>query len=214
MKLDRKDLLLYAITDRAWLKEGQSLAEAVEEAILGGATIVQLREKQMTKEELKAEALEVLAVCRKYKVPFIINDDVSLAAEIQADGVHVGQNDMEIQSVRAMLGPDKIIGVTAKTVSQAIKAQAGGADYLGSGAVFGSTTKKDAVTMSHDLLDEICEAVEIPVVAIGGINMDNVHQLFGRKMAGIATVSGVFASDNIKESTSRFRHILEGGIIQ
>ena len=146
-----------------------------------------------TLEGLQKEAEELLELCHRYGVLLILDDDVELAAKVGADGVHIGQSDMELAHARAILGPDKIIGVTAKTVEQAKAAEAGGADYLGSGAVFGSATKKDAIPMKHELLEEICHSVKIPVVAIGGITAENVLQLKGRGMAGIAVVSGIFA---------------------
>lgn len=202
MKLQKEQLKLYAITDRSWLGS-HSLEEQVELALQGGITMLQLREKNMPEEELYEEALKIKELCAKYKVPFIINDNVELAKKVDADGVHVGQNDMELQKARELLGPDKIIGVTAKTIEQAKKAWEAGADYLGSGAVFGSSTKKDAKAMDHQLLQQICESVEIPVVAIGGIDATNVLELAGRKMAGVAVVSGIFAQSDILESTKK-----------
>lgn len=199
------DLTLYAVTDSRWLN-GKPLAQAVEEAILGGATIVQLREKMLSYEEKKKLAREVLKVCRSYGIPLIINDDVHLAKEIDADGVHLGQSDMEIGRAREILG-DKIIGITAKTVEQAKCAAAAGADYLGSGAVFGSSTKDDAKPLDHDLLDTICESVDIPVTAIGGINKDNIMELKGRKMSGFAVVSGIFHSEDIKSATAELKKL-------
>ena len=184
------NLKLYAITDSSWLN-GDTLAHQVELAIEGGATIVQLREKNKSGEELKALALEVKNVCDKHNVPFIINDDVELAKEIDADGVHVGQSDTSVENARKILGTDKIIGATAKTVEQAKIASNQGADYLGSGAVFGSTTMKDAIPMS---------SVPIPVVAIGGIDKHNIARLRGTHIAGAAVVSGIFAQPDIKKA--------------
>ena len=189
---------LYAITDRQWLTPGEPLSEAVEKAIQGGATIIQLREKTLTGTALEAEALSVQKVCRKYKVPLVINDDVELAKKIDADGVHIGQDDMALSEARAILGDDKIIGVTAKTIELARKAMEGGASYLGSGAVFGSTTKTDAKPMTLDVFQSICESVNIPVVAIGGIDETNIEKLRGRKMSGFAVVSAIFAKPDIK----------------
>ena len=196
MKLDRNHLKLYAITNRSWLN-GDTLAHQVELAILGGVTIIQLREKHLVGEELEELACQVQEVCRKYQIPFIINDNVDLAKKIDADGVHVGQSDMAVEQARAILGPDKIIGATAKTVEQAKIAEEQGADYLGSGAVFGSTTKTDAIPMSKELLQQICESVQIPVVAIGGITLENVEELRGCRIAGVAVVSGIFAQRDI-----------------
>ena len=173
----------------------------MQEAINGGATIIQYREKNLDGDALLEDTKSVLEVCRKNNIKLIINDNVSLAKEIDADGVHLGQNDMDISKAREILGNDKIIGITAKTIKQAQLAEEKGANYLGSGAVFGSKTKKDAIPMEHDLLQKICESVNIPVVAIGGINKDNILELKGRKMAGVAVVSGIFKAHNIEEAT-------------
>jgi len=193
---------LYAITDRTWLREDESLADAVRHAILGGATIVQLREKSLEYDKLKGLALSVQKVCKAYNIPFIVNDNVELANEINADGVHLGQNDMSIKSARSILGEGKIIGATAKTVEQAKAAEQEGADYIGSGAVFGTDTKSDATNLSIDALNEICNSVSIPVVAIGGINAYNVSTLRGTSIAGVSVVSGIFARNN-KSKASR-----------
>ena len=164
--------------------------EQVEKALKGGVTLVQLREKELSEADFEQEAKELLELCHKYNVNLIINDNVALAAKVGADGVHIGQSDMGVEKARAILGKEKTIGVTAKTVEQAKAAEAAGADYLGSGAVFGTSTKKDAKPMDHALLQEICESVKIPVVAIGGIDGGNILLLKGRKMAGVAVVSG------------------------
>ena len=206
--IKREKLKLYAITDSSWLN-GDTLAHQVELAIAGGATIVQLREKNKSKEALKELALEIKSVCNRYKVPFIVNDDVELAKEIDADGVHVGQNDASVKSARQILGADKIVGATAKTIEQAQIAQEQGADYLGSGAVFGSTTKKDALPMTMELLNEICHSVQIPVVAIGGIDATNIGQLKGTDIAGAAVVSGIFAQPDIKEAARKLYMLLD-----
>ena len=168
--------------------------------------MIQLREKELDEVHFEQEAREIQQLCKAYKVPLIINDNVALAKRIHADGVHIGQSDMQLANAREILGNDKIIGVTAKTVEQAKEAEASGADYLGSGAVFGSSTKTDAKPMDHALLQRICESVSIPVVAIGGITSDNVLQLSGRGIAGIAVVSGIFASPDIEAET---RNLLE-----
>lgn len=187
---------LYAITDRSWLEEGEELKDAVKQAILGGATIVQLREKSLEYNELKELALSVQEVCNNYNVPFIVNDNVELACEIDADGVHLGAEDMSIKKARSVLGSNKIIGATAKTVEQALLAEKAGANYIGSGAVFGSDTKTDATNLSIDSLNEICSSVSIPVVAIGGINAYNVSALRGSSISGVSVVSGIFARKN------------------
>ena len=206
--MKREQLRLYAVTDRSWLGN-ETLYEQVEKALKGGATMVQLREKELDEEAFRQEAEEILKLCRKYQVPFIVNDNVELAKSIGADGVHIGQSDMELARARELLGPNAIIGVTAKTVEQAKAAEAGGADYLGSGAVFGSSTKLDAKPMDHALLQEICESVRIPVVAIGGITADNVTALSGRGMAGVAVVSGIFACPDIEAGTRKLRELVE-----
>jgi thiamine-phosphate diphosphorylase len=211
--MDKTNLLLYAVTDRAWLGT-ETLAQQVEKALRGGVTMVQFREKHLTGEALEREAREVQAVCRNYHVPFLINDDVMLAKCIDADGVHIGQSDMALSEARSLLGEDKIIGVTAKTVAQAKAAEAGGADYLGSGAVFGTATKMDTRKMDHALLDEICESVQIPVVAIGGICRDNILELKGRKMDGVAIVSGIFHNADIELAARELRSLAEEVVMQ
>ena len=173
MKCDKKNLLLYAVTDRSWL-EGQTLYQQVEQALKGGATFLQLREKELDERHFLEEAKEIKELCSLYRVPFIINDNIDIAAAADADGAHVGQSDMETADVRAKLGPDKIIGVSAQTVEQAVLAEKRGADYLGVGAVFPTGSKDDAEDVSHETLKAICEAVNIPVVAIGGISKDNM----------------------------------------
>ena len=206
--MNRNNLLLYLITDRE-AAGGRNLCECVKAALDGGVTMVQLREKNMEYEELKKEALEIKKLCNEYKVPFIINDNVRLALETDADGVHLGQSDMGIEEARRILGKNKIIGATAKTVEQAKAAMEQGADYLGSGAVFGSSTKLDAKPMDHALLQEICESVHIPVVAIGGITAENVIKLQGRGIAGVAVVSGIFACPDIEGGTRKLRRLVD-----
>ena len=203
--MDKNDLLLYAVTDRNWLPEGETLEEQVEKCLKGGATCIQLREKQLSEEEFLEEARRMKAVCAKYHVPLLINDNVEIALAVDADGVHVGQSDMEAEDVRAKLGPDKIIGVTAKTVEQALLAEKHGADYLGSGAVFGTSTKEDASKMDHQVLKQICQAVQIPVVAIGGITEENVAELAGNGICGVAVVSAIFAKKDIEASTRELK---------
>ena len=203
--MDKNDLLLYAVTDRSWLPEGETLEEQVEKCLKGGATCIQLREKQLSEEEFLEEARRMKAVCAKYHVPLLINDNVEIALAVDADGVHVGQSDMEAEDVRAKLGPDKIIGVTAKTVEQALLAEKHGADYLGSGAVFGTSTKEDASKMDHKVLKQICQAVQIPVVAIGGITEENVAELAGKGICGVAVVSAIFAKKDIEAATRELK---------
>ena len=205
MKFDKNDLLLYAVTDRAWLKHDESLADAVELALKGGTTFLQLREKHLNEEAFLNEAREIKEVCRRYNVPFIVNDNVEIAMAVDADGVHVGQSDMEAGDVRAAIGPTKILGVSAQNVEQALLAQERGADYLGVGAVFATESKDDADDVSHDTLRAICEAVDIPVVAIGGITRENVQQLAGRGLAGVAVISAIFAQPDIEGAAADLR---------
>ncbi len=200
----RKSLLLYAVTDRHWTGE-KSLYQQTEEAILGGTTFVQIREKELNEADFEKEALELQALCKKYKVPFIVNDNVELAKKIDADGVHVGQEDMNACKVRELLGPDKILGVSAQTVEEAILAEKQGADYLGVGAVFPTGTKSDAIDVPHETLKAICKAVKIPVVAIGGITKDNLCQLKGSGIAGISVISAIFAQKDIKTAAEELK---------
>ncbi len=197
MNCSKEAMLLYAVTDRSWVGE-QTLMEQVECALKGGATCVQLREKHLGDAGFLEEALEMKELCRKYHVPFLINDNVEVAIQCDADGVHVGQSDMEAGNVRALLGKDKIIGVSAQTVEQALAAQAAGADYLGVGAVFSTTTKLDACEVPHSTLKAICQAVKIPVVAIGGINKGNILKLSGSGVDGVALVSAIFGAQDIE----------------
>lgn len=204
MKCDKKDLLLYAVTDRSWLN-GRTLYSQVKDALEGGATFIQLREKELEEEKFLEEAKEIQELCREYHVPFVINDNVEIAAAIDADGVHVGQSDMEALDVRAKLGEDKILGVSAQTVEQALTAQAHGADYLGVGAVFHTGSKADAEDVNHETLKAICEAVDIPVIAIGGIGKENVKELAGSGICGIAVISAIFAQKDIKKATEELK---------
>ena len=204
MKCDKKDLLLYAVTDRHWL-EGRQLTEVVKESLEGGVTFVQLREKMLEEESFLEEAKQLKELCKEYHVPFVINDNVDIALAMDADGVHVGQSDMEAGDVRAKLGPDKIIGVSAETVEQAILAEQRGADYLGVGAVFPTGSKSDAADVSHETLKAICEAVSIPVIAIGGINRENVKELAGSGIVGVAVISAIYAAKDIKAATEELK---------
>lgn len=196
----RTHLALYAVTDRRWLKN-TTLAEQVEKAIHGGATFVQLREKDTPENELFGLAVSVQTVCRKYNVPFVINDNVELAKKIDADGVHVGQGDMPPSDVRRIIGNEKIVGVSAQSVEQALLAEQNGADYLGVGAVFATDSKRDADFVPYDVLKNICSAVTIPVVAIGGINAKNIVQLKGSGIAGVSVISAIFAADDIENAS-------------
>ena len=206
MKCDKESLLLYAVTDRAWLN-GESLYKQVEKAIKGGVTFVQLREKNLDEESFLNEASEIQKLCRKYNIPFVINDNVEIARKINADGVHVGQSDMKAGNVRDILGKDKILGVSAQTVEQALLAEREGADYLGVGAVFPTGSKSDADDVSYETLKEICSAVSIPVVAIGGIGATNIHKLENSGISGIAVISAIFAADDIKLATEKLKEL-------
>ena len=197
MKCDKKDLMLYAVTDRHWLGN-KTLREQVEEALRGGVTFVQLREKHLEKEEFFEEAVEIRDLCRAYGVPFVINDDVEIALRSDADGVHVGQSDMEAGNVRELLGPDKIIGVSAHSVEEALLAEKRGADYLGVGAMFPTGSKDDAEVLPAEVLRDICAAVKIPVIAIGGITRDNVKELSGSGICGIAVISAIFGQPDVR----------------
>lgn len=190
-------MLLYAVTDRSWLGT-QSLYEQVEQALSGGATCIQLREKELDPEEFLKEALKIKELCRRFQVPLLINDNVELAIKCGADGVHVGQRDMEAGKVRQLIGPDRILGVSAQTPEQAKLAQENGADYLGVGAVFPTSTKEDASPVTHETLKEIAGSVSIPICAIGGINKGNILKLSGTGIDGVALVSAIFASKDIE----------------
>lgn len=204
MNCTKEDLLLYAVTDRRWLR-GETLSSQVEKALRGGITFVQYREKELSGELYIREALKLQRLCGDYRVPFVINDNVEAAAAIDADGVHVGQKDMEAGDVRAMLGPDKIVGVSAHTVREALRAEERGADYLGVGAAFATGSKADASVLSHDTIREICSAVKIPVIAIGGIGRENVSVLRGNGLCGIAVISAVFAQPDIEKAASELK---------
>ena len=196
MNFTKSDLKLYAVTDRTWLK-GQTLAFQIEEALKGGVTIVQLREKGLSTKAFVQEALAIKAITTRYNVPLIINDNVEVALLSDADGVHLGLDDMSVSKARTLLGPDKIIGASARTIERALEAESEGATYLGVGAIFGTTTKQDAKTITLDLLHSICLATAIPVVAIGGINEANLLQLKGLGISGVAVISSLFAKTDI-----------------
>ena len=200
MNEEREKMLVYAVTDRTWLN-GQTLEEQVEKAIKGGATFLQLREKKLCYDDFLKQAIALKKITDKYNIPFVINDNVDIAIAVDADGVHVGQKDMEAGKVRQKLGQNKIIGVSVQTVEQAILAQKQGADYLGVGAVFSTSTKLDASEVSFETLQKICNAVSIPVVAIGGISQSNILQLKGSGIDGVAVVSAIFAQKDITQAT-------------
>ena len=204
----RSAMLLYAVTDRAWLG-ARTLPEVAEEVLQNGATFLQVREKGMDHAAFLAEAGELKALAGRYHVPFVVNDSVEVALECGADGVHVGQSDIQGRDIRALIGPDKILGISANTVETALAAQKAGADYIGVGAVFGTTTKKDAKNLSVEQLRAICDAVDIPVVAIGGIGAENLLQLRGSGVDGVAVVSAIFAQPDPGTATKGLRALAE-----
>ena len=207
MNGDKRDFLLYAVTDRSWLG-GQTLYEQVEQALQGGATCVQLREKHLDEAAFLDEARALRPLCRAFHVPLLINDSVDIALAVDADGVHVGQEDLEAGAARQRLGPHKILGVSAHSVEQARRAWEQGADYLGVGAVFPTSTKSDAGALPPGALRDICQAVPLPVVAIGGVSADNLHQLSGTGIAGVAVVSALFAQPDIRQAAADLRQRL------
>ena len=211
MRTDMRDklaesLLLYAVTDRHWLGD-RTLYDVVRESLDGGVTFLQLREKDLDDETFFREAVRLRDMAREYGVPFVINDNVDIAVRMDADGVHVGQSDMEAGDVRALIGPDKILGVSAQTVEQAVLAEKRGADYLGVGAVFPTGSKDDADDVSFETLKAICEAVSIPVVAIGGITAENIPQLAGSGICGIAVISAIYGQKDIYKATASLKKI-------
>lgn len=202
MKFDNLNdtLLLYAVTDRHWLGE-ETLADQVRKALDGGATFLQLREKNLDREHFLEEAKELRSIAREYHVPFVINDNVEVALAMDADGVHVGQDDMASDEVRRLIGPDKILGVSAGNVEEAKLAEANGADYLGVGTIFPTSSKDDAKPVTMEMLREICESVSIPVIAIGGITKDNLAEMKGTGIVGIAVISAIFGAEDIEAAT-------------
>ena len=208
MNFSEQNLRLYAVTDRAWTGR-RTLLEQVEAALQGGATCVQLREKQLDRDAFLAEACRMAELCHRYGVPFLVNDDLDIALASGADGVHVGQDDLPVTEVRRRVGSRLIVGVSAHNVQEALAAQAGGADYLGAGAVFGTATKKNVTPLTRQTLSEICRAVRIPVVAIGGVNAGNLLQLAGTGVAGAAVVSAIFGAPDITAACRQLRTLCE-----
>ena len=208
MDCRKENMLLYAVTDRAWTGR-QSLLEQVESALKGGATCVQLREKELDESAFLEEAIQMKQLCVQYGVPFIVNDNVDIAIQCGADGVHVGQLDMEAGHVRQIVGDKMMIGVSARTVEEALAAQAAGADYLGVGAMFSTSTKLDAHVLGYQTLKDICAAVDIPVTAIGGINEENMMRLSGSGVDGVALVSAIFAAEDIEAACRRLKAMSE-----
>lgn len=213
MKINAKAMTLYAVTDRSWLRLGEGLAEPVEELLKAGVTCVQLREKEADDELFIREALEIKALCRCYQIPFIINDRPDIAKLVGADGVHVGLSDMAIERAREILGDGYVIGGSAHNVEEALAAQAAGADYIGCGAVFGSKTKTDVTPLTPERLKEICQAVDIPVVAIGGIHLENVRELSGTGIDGVAVISALFAAEDKTAAAHAFLRVLKEEVL-
>lgn len=199
----RKAMLLYAVTDQSWLKENQTLFSVCEDVLSNGATFLQIREKDLDANAFEAEAAKLKKLCHRYHVPYVVNDSVEIALAIDADGIHVGQSDIMGRDIRSLIGPDKILGISAGTVEEAVAAEAAGADYIGVGAVFGTSTKRNARNLSVEKLQEICRAVSIPVVAIGGIHAGNLLELSGSGVDGVAVVSAIFAAADPGKATTQ-----------
>ena len=205
----RKAMLLYAVTDQMWLKEGETLGDVVESVLQNGATFLQIREKDLAQDAFEAEAERLKTLCTQHEVPFVVNDSVEIALQCDADGVHVGQSDIKGRDIRSIIGPDKILGISAGTVEEAIAAEIAGADYIGVGAIFGTSTKKNARSMTMERLKEIVSSVSIPVVAIGGISTENILQLRGSGVDGVAVVSAIFAAENPGKATANLLKLAE-----
>ena len=205
----RKSMLLYAVTDQMWLKDGEKLADVVEAVLQNGATFLQIREKDLAEDAFELEAERLKTLCAQHGVPFVVNDSVEIAMQCDADGVHVGQSDIKGRDIRAIIGSDKILGISAGTVEEAVAAENAGADYIGVGAVFPTGTKKNATPMTMELLKEIVSSVSIPVVAIGGISAENILQLRGSGVDGVAVVSAIFAAEDPGKATSDLLKLAE-----
>jgi thiamine-phosphate pyrophosphorylase len=205
----RKAMLLYAVTDQMWLKDGETLGDVVEAVLQNGATFLQIREKDLAQDAFEAEAERLKTLCAQQGVPFVVNDSVEIALKIDADGVHVGQSDIKGRDIRAIIGPDKILGISAGTVDEAMAAEKAGADYIGVGAIFSTSTKKNARSMTMERLKEIVSSVSIPVVAIGGISAENILQLCGSGVDGVAVVSAIFAAEDPGKATADLLKLAE-----
>ena len=204
---DENTLLLYGITDRTWLC-GRSLEEDVRKSLEGGVTFLQIREKRLDDGEFLEETLKLKEVCGEFKVPLVVNDNVEVAIKSDVDGVHIGQDDMSAEEVRALIGDEKIMGVSAQTVEQDLLAEEPGADYLGVGAVFPADSKEDAETIDLKVFEEICKVVKIPVVAIGGITKENIDRLKGMGAKGVALISAIYGQNDIKRATMELKEKL------
>jgi thiamine-phosphate pyrophosphorylase len=209
----RKSMLLYAVTDQMWLKAGEKLPDVVESVLKNGATFLQIREKDLAEDAFEAEAERLKTLCAQHGVPFVVNDSVEIALQCEADGVHVGQSDIKGRDIRSIIGTDKILGISAGTVEEAVAAEKAGADYIGVGAVFPTGTKKNATPMTMGLLKEIVSSVSIPVVAIGGINAENILQLCGSGVDGVAVVSAIFAAEDPGKSTADLLKLAEKMVV-
>ena len=205
----RKAMLLYAVTDQMWLKEDETLGNVVESVLQNGATFLQIREKDLAQDAFEAEAERLKTLCTQHGVPFVVNDSVEIALQCDADGVHVGQSDIKGRDIRSMIGPDKILGISAGTVEEAVAAEKAGADYIGVGAIFTTSTKKNARNMTMEQLKEIVSSVSIPVVAIGGISAENILQLRGSGVDGVAVVSAIFAAEDPGKATADLLKLAE-----
>ena len=208
MRFDKKYAILYAVTDRAWIGK-QNLYEQVESVLKGGATCVQLREKNLDEELFLEEAIKIKSLCKKYGIPFLVNDNVDIAIKCEADGVHVGQEDTAVSKVRKLVGDKMIIGVSVQNINEALESIKNGADYLGVGAMFATSTKLDANVIPFENLKSVCNAVNIPVVAIGGIGKNNIMKLAGSGADGVALVSAIFGAKNIEEECRELRRLSE-----
>ena len=204
-----KAMLLYAVTDQMWLKDDEKLADVVESVLQNGATFLQIREKDLAEDAFEAEAERLKTLCAQYGVPFVVNDSVEITLQCDADGIHVGQSDIKGRDIRAIIGPDKILGISAGTVEEAVAAEKAGADYIGVGAVFPTDTKKNATPMTMELLKKIVSSVSIPVVAIGGISAENILQLRGSGVDGVAVVSAIFAAEDPGKATANLLKLAE-----
>ncbi len=209
MKFSKDQLKLYAITDRTWLKENQSIYDIVEQALDGGATIIQVREKTLDKYSFIKEVKTILPLCHRYGVPLIVNDNIQVALESKADGIHLGQSDLNSSNINKLVPQSMILGISAQNINQALKAEKMGASYLGVGAVFSTDTKVDADNLNPKILKEIAQSVDIATVAIGGINKNNIKLLENTSIAGISLISAIFAQDNILEATQDLLSIVE-----
>ena len=209
----RKAMLLYAVTAQMWLKKGETLVDVVESVLKNGATFLQIREKDLAQDAFEAEAEKLKTLCVQHGVPFVVNDSVEIALQCDADGVHVGQSDIKGRDIRAMIGPDKILGISAGTVEEAVAAEKAGADYIGVGAIFTTSTKKNARNMTMEQLKEIVSSVSIPVVAIGGISAENILQLRGSGVDGVAVVSAIFAAEDPGKATADLLKLAEEMVV-